>query len=210
MSRQMRIFSVVGRQLVRTTLTPAVRSSGPRQVSCLLSERACLLLHQNLRSFVSSRNLGFAQSGACSSEQKPETAAEGADVPKDTPEEGEVTDEKDKLLAEKEQEVKDLNDRLLRSYAETENLRTRMTRQADDAKKFAIQGFVKELLDVADNLRRAVDAVPDDASKAQDMDVEKALSLLNSLKEGVVLTERQLFQVFGKNGVVKYDSLNEP
>ena len=57
------------------------------------------------------------------------------------------------------------------------------------------QGFVKELLDVADNLRRAVDAVPDDASKAQDMDVEKALSLLNSLKEGVVLTERQLFQV---------------
>ena len=56
-----------------------------------------------------------------------------------------------------------------------------------------IQGFVKELLDVADNLRRAVDAVPKDASEAAD--VEKALSLLKSLQEGVVLTERQLFQV---------------
>eukprot|EP00959_Pyramimonas_sp_CCMP1952_P233028 4870106-Pyramimonas_sp.AAC.1 len=161
MSRQMRILAVVGRQIVRTSFTPAVRTAGLRQTPCRLSEREYLSPQQSLRSFVSLRNLGFAQSGTGDSEHKPETAAEGAEAAADAPEEG--ADEKDKLLAEKEQEnhvqmlltvrhifgsrlasvvivqVKDLNDRLLRSYAEMENVRTRMMRQADDAKKFAIQ-----------------------------------------------------------------------
>jgi molecular chaperone GrpE (heat shock protein) len=53
---------------------------------------------------------------------------------------------------------------------------------------------VKELLDVADNLRRAVDAVPAEEDQ-KSVDADKALSLLNSLKNGVVLTERQLLQV---------------
>jgi molecular chaperone GrpE len=62
-------------------------------------------------------------------------------------------------LEEKDAKVADLTDKILRTMAEMENLRERTRRQAEDAKKFAIQGFCKDLLDVADNLDRAIATV---------------------------------------------------
>ena len=56
-------------------------------------------------------------------------------------------------------ELADTKDRLLRALAETENLRRSM-RDLQDAHKYAITNFARELLEVADNLSRALDAVP--------------------------------------------------
>src|SRR5882724_1085799 len=56
-------------------------------------------------------------------------------------------------------EATDLKDRLLRALAEMENLRRRTEREVADARTYAIAGFARDLLAVADNMRRALDAV---------------------------------------------------
>jgi len=109
-------------------------------------------------------------------------------------------------LEEKDAKVKDMSDRLLRTLAEMENLRERTRRQAEDAKKFAIQGFCKDLLDVADNLDRAIATVTDIDDET---DVEKVKKMLKSFHEGVVMTEKQLASTFKKNDVVKFNPEGE-
>jgi len=121
-------------------------------------------------------------------------------------------DEEDELtrlrgeLEEKDAKVADLTDRVLRTMAEMENLRERTRRQAEDAKKFAIQGFCKDLLDVADNLDRAIATVTEDDAEA---DLEATKAKLKSFHEGVVMTEKQLASVFNKNGVTKFNPEGE-
>ena len=122
---------------------------------------------------------------------------------------GEEEDEIAKLrgeLEEKEAKVAELTDRILRSMAEMENLRERTRSQAEDAKKFAIQGFCKDLLDVADNLERAIITVPEGGEEA---DAGKLKGTLKSFREGVVMTEKQLASVFSKHGVTKFNPEGE-
>src|SRR5438132_6096354 len=95
-------------------------------------------------------------------------------------------------IAALEAELAEHKDRLLRALAETENVRRRSQREREDASKYAVAGFAKELLSVADNLRRALDSLP--AEEAKD---PRTVSLL----EGVEATERELLGVFEKNGV---------
>lgn len=109
-------------------------------------------------------------------------------------------------LEEKEAKVAELTDRILRSMAEMENLRERTRRQAEDAKKFAVQGFCKDLLDVADNLERAIATVPEGGEEA---DAGKVKAMLKSFREGVVMTEKQLASVFSKHGVTKFNPEGE-
>ena len=71
-----------------------------------------------------------------------------------------------------EAEIAELNDRLLRTLAEGENLRRRAQREREETSKYAIAGFARDVLGVADNLRRALDALPE---AAQDNDGETAL-----------------------------------
>ena len=111
-------------------------------------------------------------------------------------------------VTEKTAQVKDLNDKLLRTLADMENLRERTRRQAENAEKFAIQGFCKDLLDVADNLGRAAATVDADAIAAES-DGEKLKKMLTSLHEGVLMVEKQLGSTFGKHGVEKYDPAGE-
>lgn len=143
-----------------------------------------------------------------------DAAAATATVADDTVEdqgtesESDVNEEVEKLKAEaieKDTLVKDLNDKLLRTLADMENLRERTRRQAEVAEKFAIQGFCKDLLDVADNLGRAVATVETD----EDADAEKVKRTLNSLHEGVLMVEKQLASTFGKHGVEKFDPIGE-
>ena len=65
----------------------------------------------------------------------------------------------DELLA-RDKEIADLKDRLLRAAAETENTRRRLERDKQDTAAYAMTGFARDLLAVADNLRRAVAALP--------------------------------------------------
>jgi len=95
-------------------------------------------------------------------------------------------------------EVAEARDKMLRTLAEMENLRQRTKREVADAKIYGITGFARDVLEIADNLQRALDAVPVDARAAADPG-------LKALIEGVELTERSLLNALEKNGVKKFD-----
>ena len=71
-----------------------------------------------------------------------------------------------------------------------------------DARIYGITGFARDVLDIADNLQRALDAVPAEAKAAADPG-------LKALIEGVELTERSLLNTLEKNGVKKFDPSGE-
>jgi len=95
-------------------------------------------------------------------------------------------------------EVAESRDKMLRTLAEMENLRKRTAREVADARMYGITGFARDILDIADNLQRALDALPDEAR-------ENADPGLKALIEGVELTERSLLNTLEKNGVKKFD-----
>jgi molecular chaperone GrpE len=99
-----------------------------------------------------------------------------------------------------EAELADAKDRLLRALAETENVRRRADRERADAARFGAANFAKDLLNVADNLRRALESVRD----GQGGD-----GLLRTLLEGVAATERELLAAFERHGVRRVDPLGE-
>lgn len=103
-------------------------------------------------------------------------------------------------IAELEGKVKQYKDQLLRAIAETDNLRKRSERQLEDAHKYAVSNFAKDLLNVSDNLRRAIEAAPN-AESAED-------ELVKNLHAGVQAVERDLLAAFDKHGIVKITPLD--
>src|SRR5437588_2672740 len=99
-------------------------------------------------------------------------------------------------------EAADARDKMLRTLAEMENLRKRTAREVADARTYGITGFARDVLDIADNLQRALDAVPAEARAAAEPG-------LKALIEGVELTERSLLNALEKNGVRKFDPSGE-
>ena len=99
-------------------------------------------------------------------------------------------------------EVAEWRDKMLRTLAEMENLRQRTKREVADSKVYGITGFARDVLDIADNLQRALDAVPVETRELAD-------PMLKTLIEGVVLTERSLLSALEKNGVKKFDPTGE-
>ncbi|EGP09354.1 heat shock protein GrpE [Bradyrhizobiaceae bacterium SG-6C] len=99
-------------------------------------------------------------------------------------------------------EVAEAKDRTLRTLAEMENLRKRTAKEVSDARTYGITAFARDVLDIADNLQRALDAVPAEAREAADAG-------LKSLIEGVEITEKSLLKALEKNGVQKLDPLGE-
>ncbi len=97
-----------------------------------------------------------------------------------------------------QKEAAEARDRMLRTLAEMENLRKRTSKEVADARLYGITGFARDVLDIADNLQRALDAVPAEARAAADPG-------LTSLIEGVELTERSLLNALEKHGVKKFD-----
>src|SRR5712691_5332640 len=96
------------------------------------------------------------------------------------------------------QEAAELKDRLLRALAEMENLRRRTEREVADARAYGISAFARDLLAVADNMRRALDAFGAEPHEAADAGTK-------ALLEGIELTERELLKVLEKHGVRKLD-----
>jgi molecular chaperone GrpE len=99
-------------------------------------------------------------------------------------------------------EAAEARDKMLRTLAEMENLRKRTSKEVADARIYGIQNFARDVLDIADNLQRALDAVPAEARAAADPG-------LKALIEGVELTERSLLNALEKNGVKKFDPSGE-
>jgi len=103
-------------------------------------------------------------------------------------------------IAQAEAEAADLKDRLLRALAEAENVRRRAERERDDARKYAVANFAKDLLDAADNLRRAIEHMPEGQVKDE---------LTRNLLAGVVATERTLLAAFERHGIRRLDPKGE-
>lgn len=98
-------------------------------------------------------------------------------------------------VAALEAEVADLKDKVLRAHAETENVRRRMEKERDDARAYAATKFAKDMLSVADNLRRAIDSAPKSEDEA-----------LKTLLAGVEVTERELLGVFERHQIKRIEA----
>ncbi|KAK6057779.1 co-chaperone GrpE, partial [Cooperia oncophora] len=100
------------------------------------------------------------------------------------------------------EEGSEWQDKYKRSLAETENVRNRGMKLTEEAKVFAIQGFCKDLLEVADILDLAVESVKPDQ-------LESADKTLVDLHKGIVMTKTVLLKTFKKHGLVQVNPLGE-
>jgi molecular chaperone GrpE len=126
---------------------------------------------------------------------QPETAA-------DTPVQPDAAPAAPKASTSLDRELAEMKDRLLRTLADMENMRKRTDREVADARVYGISTFARDILGVADNMHRAMQAL-DDELRANADDAVKALL------DGVELTERELINVLEKNGVKKLDPLGQ-
>ena len=99
-------------------------------------------------------------------------------------------------LIELEAELAETKDRMLRAMADVENIRRRAARDSDEARKYAVTGFARELLEVADNLARALQSVPDEV---------RASEQVKPLVEGIELTQKSLAICFEHNKITRVD-----
>jgi len=99
-----------------------------------------------------------------------------------------------------EAQVADLTDRLLRAAAETENVRKRAERERDEIRKYAVTRFAEDMLGVADNMARALDAVDDKLRQDE---------TLKGLIEGVDLTAKELAAVLERHGIKAVDPMGQ-
>jgi molecular chaperone GrpE len=101
-----------------------------------------------------------------------------------------------------EREHAEMKDRLLRTLAEMENLRKRTDREVAESRLYGVTSFARDMLGVADNMRRALDAVPPELRASAEASVK-------ALIEGVDLTERELLKALEKNGIRQFSPQGE-
>ncbi len=100
----------------------------------------------------------------------------------------------EELLA-RDTQIADLKDRLLRAAAETENTRRRLERDKADTAAYAMTGFARDLLGVADNLQRAVAALPTEG--------------FDNVRAGIEATGRELFAILGRHGITRVETAGQ-
>lgn len=104
------------------------------------------------------------------------------------------------LLAERDEEIAGLKDRLLRAAAETENVRRRLEREKADALAYGATGFARDILSTADNLTRALAAIPEAAREDE---------VVKSVVTGVEMTAKELDSVFQRHGISRIDAIGQ-
>jgi molecular chaperone GrpE len=114
--------------------------------------------------------------------------------------ESEIAESGTKDLSVLEGELATLKDQWLRAMAETENLRRRAARDREEALKYASTNFGRDMLSIADNLRRALEAFPS---------VEELPESMKALFQGVELTESALLSAFERHGIKKVEPMGE-
>jgi molecular chaperone GrpE len=122
-------------------------------------------------------------------------AAEPDQAPDSAPTEEAKIAELVETLARESAEYKD---KALRTLAEMENLRRRTEREVADSRTYGIASFARDILAVADNMDRSLQAL--DAELR-----ETANAGVKALLDGVELTERELHKVLEKHGVRKFE-----
>jgi molecular chaperone GrpE len=133
---------------------------------------------------------------ATDTEEKP-AAEEGS--AKEEPVELSREEQLEKEVDELKKEAQHMKDQWVRSVAEQENIRAIAKRDVQAARDFAVTSFAKSLLDTADNLDRALEAVPEEMTADKEGN-----PVLATLYEGIQMTNTGLLKAFEKNGLVKY------
>ena len=100
-----------------------------------------------------------------------------------------------------ESKISDLKDQLLRSLAENQNIRKSSKKEIEDANKYAIANFARDILTVADNLKRALES----STKGETNQSNE----FSSLVEGVQLTEKELISIISRYGIKKIETDGE-
>ena len=111
------------------------------------------------------------------------------------------TDEPENRAEELELKVAELKDQLLRAVADSENIRKRSEREKEQTRKFGIANFAKDLLSIADNLGRALDAAPKNEDIKDDA--------IKNFVIGIQMTEQELQKAFDNNNIRKIDPIGE-
>lgn len=101
-----------------------------------------------------------------------------------------------------EREHTEMKDRLLRTLAEMENLRKRTEREIADSRLYSVTSFARDLLVVADNMRRALETVTPELRGTAEAGVKAVV-------DGIELTERELLKALEKNGVRQFTPQGE-
>jgi molecular chaperone GrpE len=96
----------------------------------------------------------------------------------------------------------DLQDKHLRAVADSHNIRRRAQQDVEKANKFGVERFARDVLSVADNLGRALSALP--------ADLESLDPALRNVIAGVQATERELLSVLERHGVTRIEALGKP
>src|SRR5436190_14493945 len=99
-------------------------------------------------------------------------------------------------------EVAEYKDKLLRALADMENLRSRTAREITNARSYSISSFAGDILAVADNMDRALQALDAELREKSDAGVK-------ALLDGLELTERELHKALEKHGVKKFEPVGE-
>jgi molecular chaperone GrpE len=129
--------------------------------------------------------------GGAPAEMPVEPSEDNLDIPP------KPANELEQLQAEKA----DLQDKLLRALAEAQNVRRRAQQDVERERKFGVERFAKDMLSVADNLGRALSALPADGAGD---------AALKNVIVGVQATERELQSVLERHGVTRIESLGKP
>ncbi len=113
----------------------------------------------------------------------------------------EATDAADAKIAALEEAIAAAQQDVLYAQAETQNVRRRMEKEAQDARTYAATGFARDVLSVSDNLSRALEAIPAEMRDSEDM---------KPLVIGLEATGRELDSVFTKNGITRIAAMGMP
>lgn len=102
-----------------------------------------------------------------------------------------------------ESELGHTKDQLLRALADAENTRRRAQREREDIGKYAVSNFARDLLDFSDNVRRAIDSIPDDLKNEGDERIKNMIAGLEAM-------EQQMLRTFDKHGIKKITPIDLP
>lgn len=106
--------------------------------------------------------------------------------------------ENESPFARLEGELEKLRNEVLYAQAETQNVRRRLEKEKTDASAYAATGFARDMLSIADNLARALAAIP-----AELRDDERIKPMLT----GIEMTGKELDSVFQRNGITKIEAI---
>ena len=101
----------------------------------------------------------------------------------------------DALINSMQKDLAEAKERTMRALADAENTRRRAQKDREDAGKFAVASFARDLLDFSDNFKRAMDAMPEDTPDA--------------VKGGLEAMQREMLATFDRHGIKKIEPLDE-